>query len=556
MAVHLPLATRVTRSVEEDAPTGRHRRAQPRLENNKREQQPEPADLQVFGCVDTFTPPNLLRGWALQEGRSDPLNIEVLMDGRPIGVGQSGEMRPKPTENCGFTVAVSEPITMSQIRSHSISVRAITNHGYAYQLPIWQNPLLRVFGVVDSFHPPDVLGGWVRYENDDSPAGPLDLKVLLDDRVIGTGQSGQNGSQRRFSITLFEPITAEFICSRALRVYAIDCAGETHELQIWAQLQQQLSAESNVEDWSAQLAEVRKFVRRKLVATHKPYRTDGIILPPTCNASELRPVIEQVGLSGFVRHLSVPKVLALLDRDKLPIPQAANRENYYGGRDADYWLSGLDDYFKVKTCWEKYLPSVKRILDFGGSTGRVFRHFYCQSEIAEVHACDSKKVNVEWCKKYLPPDIRVFLNSFYPGLPFPDGCFEVITAFSVFTHIDEFEDGWLLELSRILKPKGIAYLTIADEDAWAAMPQHLITTLRSSPSATGIDLHGPMPCDRMVFPAGDHAPFGINVFHRQDYIRRFWSRYFHVEEVIPQGHHFQTVVVLRNQQRRRRRRAA
>jgi SAM-dependent methyltransferase len=239
--------------------------------------------------------------------------------------------------------------------------------------------------------------------------------------------------------------------------------------------------------------------------------------------------------------------LALLDRDPLPIPQGANRESYYQGQDAAYWLFGLDDYLKIKACWERHGSRVKRILDFGGSTGRVFRHFYCQAEIEEIYACDSKKVSVEWCKKYLPSDIRIFLNDFYPGLPFPDGYFDIITAFSVFSHIDDFEDGWLLELSRLLKPGGIAYLTVHDEATWAIMPSSLEKTLRSSPRATGIDFHAPMPFDRMVFPAGEQAPYGINVFHRQDYLRRFWGRYFHIEEVIPQGHHVQTVVVLRNQ---------
>jgi SAM-dependent methyltransferase len=414
--------------------------------------------------------------------------------------------------------------------------------------------LLRVSGFVDSFKPPNVLGGWARQDsNGDSQDQTLDIRVLLDGNVIGNGTTGVKRQEGRgFRVTLSLPITMMDIRSKAVRVYAIAAGGDVHELPFWQKLLDDDALSEPADAWHLRLTEIEKLIGRRSSAASQPYRTDGIVLAPTCTALELRPIIESEGLLGFLPDLSVPAALKYLERDNLPIPRRANREFYCGDQDVGYWLFGLADYLKVRACWQENLSRINRILDFGGSTGRVFRHFYCQGEIDEVYACDSNKVNIQWCKAYFPPDIRVFLNTFYPGLPFADGYFDMITAFSVFTHIDDFEDGWLLELSRILKPDGIAYITIHDEAAWEVMPPHLQKVIGSSPGASGIDFKGPMPSARMVFPAGDQAPYGLNVFHRQDHVQRFWERYFRIVEIIPQGHHFQTVLVLRNRREERR----
>jgi len=525
----------------------------PGTERTPKAQRQDTSNLRVAGFVDTFRPPNFLSGWAKYEGGEDspdPLDLKILLDGEVIGTGQTGDMRRQPAGRCGFSVTLSRPITMTDIRRRTVKVYAMDASGAAHELPMVVSRLLRVRGFVDSFKSPNVLSGWARQESsDESLDDPLDVRVLLDGTVIGSGQTGEKRASGGdgFRVTLSRPIAMTDIRSNAVKVYAIDVGGEVHELPIWPKLLAEGDRAPSANDWPARLAEIERLIGRRSAAASKPYRTDGIVLAPACTASELRCVIESEGLHGFLPHLSVPAVLECLDRDRLPIPRKANRELYYGDRDAAYWLFGLDDYLKVKACWEKYFSGVKRILDFGGSTGRVFRHFYCQGQIDEVYACDCNRVNIQWCKTYFPPDIRVFLNSFYPGLPFADGYFDVITAFSVFTHIDDFEDGWLLELSRLLRPGGIAYITIHDEAAWAVMPSHLEKVLSSSPGAKGVDFEGPMPFDRMVFPGGDRAPHGINVFHRQDYVRHFWDRYFRIEEIIPQGHHFQTVLVLRNE---------
>jgi SAM-dependent methyltransferase len=531
----------------------------PETERTPKAEPQDTSNLRVAGFVDTFRPPNFLSGWAKYEGEEDspddPLDLKILLDEEVIGTGQAGDMRRQPAGRCGFNVTLSRPITITDIRGQLLKVFAIDKGGASHRLPVAMARLLRVSGFVDSFTPPNVLGGWARQDGSgDVQDQTLDIRVLLDGNVIGNGTTGVKRPEGRgFRVTLSLPITMMDIRSKAVRVYAVDAGGDVHELPPWQKLLDDDALSEPTDAWHLRLAEIQTLIGRRSLAASKPYRTDGIVLAPACTAPELRPIIESEGLFGYLPDLSVPTALKYLERDNLPIPRKANREFYCGDQDVGYWLFGLGDYLKVRACWQENLSRVTRILDFGGSTGRVFRHFYCQGEIDEVYACDSNKVNIQWCKAYFPPDIRVFLNSFFPGLPFADGYFDMITAFSVFTHIDDFEDGWLLELSRILKPDGIAYITIHDEAAWEVMPPHLQKTIGSSPGANGVDFKGPMPSARMVFPAGDQAPYGLNVFHRQDYVQRFWERYFRIVEIVPQGHHFQTVLVLRNRRDDRRR---
>ena len=50
-----------------------------------------------------------------------------------------------------------------------------------------------------------------------------------------------------------------------------------------------------------------------------------------------------------------------------------------------------------------------------------------------------------------------------PHLPFEDKYFDVIYCGSVFTHMDDLADAWLLELKRITRPSGRTYITIHDK---------------------------------------------------------------------------------------------
>ena len=180
--------------------------------------------------------------------------------------------------------------------------------------------------------------------------------------------------------------------------------------------------------------------------------------------------------------------------------------------------------------------------DFGGSTGRVFRHFYFQSTDWRVWSSDFKMTSVEWNLANFPSAITVFQGMYFPFLPIEDRTFDLVSAMSVFTHIDEIETSWLLELRRIMKPGGIAIATIHNEDTWLNMPPELREAIeKHSPELAALP---ELPPGRSVSNFCLDDPYRCNIFHSNDYIRTQWSRVFNVKEIIPRASGAQAAVIL------------
>ena len=238
---------------------------------------------------------------------------------------------------------------------------------------------------------------------------------------------------------------------------------------------------------------------------------------------------------------------AMLERDHMPIPSTRDREGYYGDRHFEYWLSGLNDYLRIKDA----LPGMEwrraKLLDFGGATARVSRHFYAQEEPSDITICDVNINNVEWVLEYLPSPFGAFKNSVLPALPFADGYFDLITAFSVFTHIDEYELAWLYELRRILKPGGILYVTVHNDDTWKILPSTFVfNVLMQSEEFRLTYPRRPDLEERLVFRYSSEEVYNCNTFHPNAYIHRVWGRLFKVLEIRPGCHSYQSAVILKN----------
>jgi SAM-dependent methyltransferase len=117
------------------------------------------------------------------------------------------------------------------------------------------------------------------------------------------------------------------------------------------------------------------------------------------------------------------------------------------------------------------------ILDFGCGAGRMIRHLPPVAEQAALWGVDIEADLIRWCRHHLAPRIRFAVTTTIPHLPFPDGHFDLIYCGSVFTHIEDLEDAWLLELARVLAPGGRLYLTIHDEHTirqFEAEPTHAL----------------------------------------------------------------------------------
>ena len=250
-----------------------------------------------------------------------------------------------------------------------------------------------------------------------------------------------------------------------------------------------------------------------------------------------------------------PDLSRFIAKDDYPIPAETDREGYHKGRHYDWWVSGLRDYLFTKRALMRYgvrLHPGDNIFELGCASGRVLRHFACQESRLTIWAADIQLRHVEWIRKFLPSQIRVFQNTVLPQLPLESNSQKLVYAFSVFTHIDDFELAWLGELRRILVQGGVAYLTIHSERTWQNMNpewplwkglirhRDSILDYKISPEL----FQGPMPSPKTVFWWGTAQNYNTQVFHSDEYIRNAWGRYFSIKEVIPAGYDYQDVIVL------------
>ena len=268
-------------------------------------------------------------------------------------------------------------------------------------------------------------------------------------------------------------------------------------------------------------------------------------LPPV---SEFREELERMKRE----KISVEEIISYASKDLAPLPCPADRENYSVNHHGRYWFTGLSDYLSVMSVAAKHDVDVQRYFDFGCASGRVLRHFVAQSKVPELWGSDINARHVRWLCEFMPKRVKPIANHAIPKLPIPDHNFDLITAFSVFTHIDTFETCWLAELKRILKPGGIAYLTIHNEDTWKLLrseldnpANRLIESMESVDPGIKEKLLVEMPVGKSVFRFSHKGPYRANVFHSNSYIENVWGRFFDVVEILPCHHVRQSVVILR-----------
>lgn len=108
------------------------------------------------------------------------------------------------------------------------------------------------------------------------------------------------------------------------------------------------------------------------------------------------------------------------------------------------------------------IDDVDAILDFGCGCGRVLRHWH-DLHRARVFGTDYSPRLAKWCRQNLSfSDVEV--NQLAPPLAYSDSAFELVYAFSVFTHLTEdLQARWIAELARVLKPGGHLLLSTHGE---------------------------------------------------------------------------------------------
>lgn len=258
-------------------------------------------------------------------------------------------------------------------------------------------------------------------------------------------------------------------------------------------------------------------------------------------------------IQSFINDLpNDSMVLEAAAKDDSPIPQTKDREYYHGDAHAAWWNSGLMDMRAIESAASSLGIAIDdaRYFELGCASGRVVRHLAHQTS-AEIWCGDINLRHTEWVRKYLPQKIRAFNNTAFPYLPLEACQFNIVSAFSVFTHIDDLELMWIAELARVLAPGGMAYITVSTEDTWEKyktqwIKEHLMPLASAVPDYAVNDalFAGPLPQEKTVFWWKSRDVYNCTVFHEKNYIKREWGRFLEVKDIIQNGSTYQDVVVL------------
>jgi SAM-dependent methyltransferase len=163
-----------------------------------------------------------------------------------------------------------------------------------------------------------------------------------------------------------------------------------------------------------------------------------------------------------------------------------------------------------------WTPDGKRVLDFGCGVGRMLLPALTEDPEADYWGCDIHEPSVAWLKSQVPTGATVFRSPEWPPLALPDEHFDLIYAFSVFTHLVDSWSAWLLELRRVLADDGIAVLTVFG-------PGHEVYG--------GVPIREDIVGMNVLFPWAPWEGGGPLVVHSEWWLRAHWSRAFDIVEL-------------------------
>ena len=132
------------------------------------------------------------------------------------------------------------------------------------------------------------------------------------------------------------------------------------------------------------------------------------------------------------------------------------KKYYEGGKKTAQWLS---DHLKEFISTEK-----KSVLDWGCGPGRIMRHLpEVLGESNNYFGCDYNRKYVYWCSNIIE-NVTFKKNELAPPLDFENESLDIVYGISIFTHLSEkMHHSWIKELNRVLKKKGILFLTTHGE---------------------------------------------------------------------------------------------
>lgn len=142
---------------------------------------------------------------------------------------------------------------------------------------------------------------------------------------------------------------------------------------------------------------------------------------------------------------------------------------YFEAEDRHWWFVGRRQI--ILRALERQLPppstNPRKILDVGSGTGAMLGHL---RRFGEVQGVDPDEAAVAFCHQRGEGAVQQLPD---PELPFPEGAFDLVTAFDVLEHIDD-DRSMLAEIRRVLGPGG-TFVASVPAYRWLWGPQDEIS---------------------------------------------------------------------------------
>ncbi len=198
------------------------------------------------------------------------------------------------------------------------------------------------------------------------------------------------------------------------------------------------------------------------------------------------------------------------------------------------------------------LQEGNRVLDLGCGAGRMIRWLDKVASQCEIWGLDINARCIKWCQQNLSPPFKFATITTNPHLPFEDRYFDFTYCGSVFTHIDDLADAWLLELKRITAPGGRIFITVHDKHTADLIMNHPEACRNYSFQIDWIR-NLLMSYDKKAnFTNSDYGMFSIypggpqsQVYYDIDFLHRHWERILDVLSVTPEAYGYQTAILLK-----------
>jgi SAM-dependent methyltransferase len=210
----------------------------------------------------------------------------------------------------------------------------------------------------------------------------------------------------------------------------------------------------------------------------------------------------------------------------LPLPPRKLQIRVVGSYNPRFYESAFsicDDLDAVLSGAGRSLKDFRRILDWGCGCGRMTRAFRTRLPSSERYATDIDPEAIDWLKQNYGQVADFRLAPHHPPTSYADGLFDFVLGLSIFTHLPEdMQFEWLGELERITSPGGYLILTTSGAN-------------NIDPATRGIlEEKGFFYSDVFNYGRSIGLPdFYQNTFHTPAYIRREWSRFFEVVDILP-----------------------